>query len=208
MEAPRHGLAVARGRVLRDLIDGDLDNAYTSRFSHYMDDFAKDGWIASRTGGIGNYLALSLARDPAEAPKGRRGPLPEYLQPDMISDLMRLPVTFNAPSVTNITSTSATIHYPIEATGPNSQAILYYGPVDALTYPPREIKRGSPALREMFSPERTWQNATPSCAVTTGENVFQLTKLQPGTEYHFRLFVSNDEAKCWDPKSASFRTND
>ncbi len=208
MEPPRHGLAVARGRALRDLIEDDINNVYTPRFSHYMDDFARDGWIASHAGGIENHLALALPRDPAEVPRGRPGPLPEYLQPGMIEDLMRLPVTFGAPQVSDITSTSATIRYPIEETGPNSRAILYYGTVDALTYTPREITRGSPALREMFSPERTWQHATPESEVRAGDNVFQLTGLQPGTEYHFRLFVSHDEAKCWDPKSTSFRTND
>ncbi len=207
MEVPRGGLAAARGNTLRKLVDGDVEGVYTSRSSYYMDDFARNGWIASRTGGIENYVAHALPRDPSEVPRGRPARLPAYLQPDMLAELKRLPVTFGTAQAGNITSTSATINYPIEATGPGSRAILYYGTVDALTYPPRDVTGGSPALREMFSPQRTWQHATPESPVATGANVFRLSDLQPGTEYFFRLFVTHDEGKCWDPVSTSFTTN-
>lgn len=206
MESPRDGLAAARGQLLRDLTAAKTEAAYTSKSSHYLDDFASEGWIASRTGGIEHHLAMALPRDPAEVPRGRSTRLPDYLQPAKLAELSRLPVTFGEPEITDLTATSATIEYPFEATGPDPRAILYYGTVDALTYPPRVVTGGSPALREMFSPERTWQHATPETTVTTGPNPFRLKDLKPGTLYHMRLFVSHDHGKCWDIQSASFQT--
>lgn len=206
MEGPRGGIAAARRQVLLDLAAGNTEKAYTLKFSHYLDDFARNGWMATRAGGIDHHLAMAMPRDPAEVPRARSVRLPDYLQPAKLAELTRLPVTFGKPKVNNLTQNSATIDYPIEATGPNSRAILYYGPVDALTYPPREIKRGSPALREMFSPERTWRHATPPTTTTTGSNSFQLTNLKPATTYHFRLYVEHDEGKCWALQSGSFST--
>ncbi len=59
---------------------------------------------------------------------------------------------------------------------------------------------------DMHRLERTWQFATPEQNVATGMNHFELSGLSAATTYHYRLFVTHDQGKSWDYRSANFQT--
>jgi len=97
--------------------------------------------------------------------------------------------------------------------GPNAPSPIRYmgqpakeGTVDALTFTTREVQHGSIVQKQMYSPERTWQHATPEQAVTVGTARFPITGLQSGTTYYYRLFVNHDQGKSWDYRSGQFKT--
>ncbi|MCH7227118.1 fibronectin type III domain-containing protein [Haloferula sp. A504] len=174
--------------------------------TYYADDYQTQGWMVMATGGIEHFLPTPPGDAPTADTPEQTAPLPDYLAPEKLAQLDSLPVRFGEPAVTGISTSRAVIDYPLTETGPNSKASLYYGTIDAITYPATKINGGSPAVREMFAPERTWQHATPSAPVNAGPNRFQLDQLKPDTTYHFRLRVEHDHGKSWDFRSASFRT--
>ena len=133
--------------------------------------------------------------------------MPEYLSPEKTAQLFELPVSFGASKASEVSPDHASIDYEIIKTGPNSKAILYYGTVDSLTYPPQKVTRGSAVLIDMYRPEHTWQSATPAQTVTTGMNQFKLSGLKVGTTYYYRLFVTHAHGKSWDYQSGSFKTH-
>lgn len=164
-----------------------------------------DGWTGMATGGLEAYgqVPEKKPRDGTAIP----APLPEYLSPDKTAQLFDLPVKFGHSRASQVAASRADIDYEILKTGPDSQAILYYGTVDALTYPPKSVEKGSAAEIDMFRPERTWQHATPAQPVQAGTNRFQLKDLKPGTTYHYRLFITHAQGKSWDYHSGQFTTS-
>jgi len=173
---------------------------------YYMNDYATDGWIGMATGGIASYVATPAGPAKPASKAGAAPVLPEYLRPEKTAQLFDLPVLFGASKASAVAADHATIDYEIKKTGPNSQAILYYGTVDALTYPPQTVTKGSAVEIDMYRPGRTWQSATPQQPVTTGINPFKLRGLKPNTTYFYRLFVAHDQGKSWDYRSGRFAT--
>jgi hypothetical protein len=175
----------------------------SSKRVYYLPDYPTDGWMAMRTGGIETYLGNAAGN---EKPKVKAGApvVPEYLSPEKTAQLFDLPVVFGTAKAIQPAAGQATIEYEIKKTGPNSKAILYYGTIDSLTYPPKKVDKGSPVEIDMFRPERTWQSATPEQDVKTGMNLFKLGGLKPGTTYYYRLFVQHDQGKSWDYVSGRF----
>lgn len=176
----------------------------SSKRSYYMDDFVREGWMSMATGGMENYVVGTMDR---KVPQGKPGPLPVYLSPEKTAQLFELPVVFGKSKATQVSSDQATIEYEVKKTGPNSKAILYFGPVNSLTYPAQTVTKGSPVQIDMYRPERTWQSATPEQSIGAGTIPFKLAGLKSGTTYYYRLFVNHDQGQSWDYQSGSFKTN-
>jgi hypothetical protein len=180
----------------------DMENA-SNRRAYYMENYATDGWMGMATGGIESFTRSS-SRKPV-LKNGQPPALPEYLTPQKTAELFELPVDFGPSKASAVSSDRATIDYEIKKTGPNSKATLYYGTVDSLTYPAKDVHNGSAVEIAMSRPQRTWQSATPEQVVTAGSNPFKLSGLTAGTTYYFRLFVTHDQGKSWDYQSGSFK---
>jgi hypothetical protein len=178
-------------------------DAITSKRSYYMDNFAGEGWMSMATGGMEYHRVGNPDR---KIPKDEAAALPEYLRPEKAARLFELPVLFGKSNASQVTSDQASIDYEIKKTGPNSKAILYYGTVDCLTYPPQKLTKGSPVQIDMYRPERTWQGATAEQKVAGGTTQFKLGGLKGSTTYYYRLYVAHDQGKSWDYQSGSFKT--
>lgn len=179
------------------------DGPITDKHAYYMADYAVNGWMSMATGGIEYHVKT----DQRQFVKAKEQPaLPDYLTAAHTKELFALPVEFGEATANEVTANSATIDYPLKKTGPNSQGILYYGTVDCVTYPAKDLKNGSPAELAMASPERTWQAAIPAQKVAGGPNKFQLSDLKKNTTYYYRLYVEHDAGKSWDYRSGSFTT--
>ncbi len=188
-----HLAAMATGRTRR--------SPPSSKRTWYMDNYPTEGWMGMATGGMENYAAKAPA-----APPAHNVPRPDYLAPDKLRQLHELPVRFGPTRITDVTSTHATLEFHLPDSGENTRARLYHGPVDALTYPAREIKRGSAALIEMFSPDRTWPHATPFAAVRDNKVRFEIKNLKADTRYFARLYVERPDGKSWQLQSETFET--
>jgi hypothetical protein len=183
-----------------------LPETASSKRVYYLPDYATDGWMGMATGGMEPSLDPPSSHQPPTQKNSVRASLPEYLSPEKTVELFALPVRFGASRASEISSNQATIDYELKKTGPNSMAILYYGTVDSLTYPPKDVTKGSAVELDMYRPERTWQSATPEQKVMTGMNKFELHGLKGSTTYYYRLFVTHDQGKSWDYQSGSFKT--
>jgi hypothetical protein len=171
---------------------------------YYMSDYATEGWMSMATGGIELFTPQPRAKPKSGDAKSPN--IPDYLTSEKTAQLFELPVMFGPAEAKEISSSAAVIDYEIKKTGPNSKAILYYGTVDCLTFPPKSVTKGSPAEIDMARPERTWQFATAQQSVAAGNNRFALKNLTPKSTYFFRLFVTHDEGKSWDYDSGKFTT--
>ena len=198
--------AVKKPRAKRKVPAAEAPEAASSKRVYYLPDYATDGWMGMRTGGMETYLGNVSGNEKPKIKAGVPALQPEYLSPEKTAQLFDLPVVFGAVKTIQVDAGQATIEYEIKKTGPNSKAILYYGTIDSLTYPPKKVDKGSPVEIDMFRPERTWQSATPEQEVKVGTNPFKLGGLKPGTTYYFRLFVAHDQGKSWDYHSGGFKT--
>lgn len=172
-----------------------------SKRTWYMEDYPTQGWMGMATGGMELYPARATATAPAH-----QVPLPGYLAPEKLKQLFELPVHFGETRIVEVSATGATFEFDLPKTGPNARARLYYGPVDALTYPATSIRGESEALRDMFRPERTWAYQTPLVAISGEKVQFTLSDLKPGKRYYSRLWVEHDEGKSWRFSSGNFET--
>jgi hypothetical protein len=198
---------IGRDEEAKDSKNVDVPERASAQRFYYMKDYPTNGWIGMATGGIESYVVDPASREKPPAPKnGSPVTVPEYLTPEKTSQLFELPVVFGPSKASQVSADHAIIDYEIKKTGPNSKAILYYGTVDSLTYPPKCVNKGSAVEIDMFRPERTWQSASPEQNVTTGDNQFKLNGLTAGTTYYYRLFVAHDQGKSWDYQSGSFKT--
>lgn len=216
---PKQGrdLAKERGEYLAKIDAGDFSQLNDPRRAPvnkrwgYQTEGGRDGWTIMSAGGMEFYPPIPekcpLVVDGDFPPAAPTDQLPEYLQPDKAKQLFASPVQFGKPQV-EAQSSTATIIYPLEATGPNSKAVLWYGQKDCATFIRQDkghgTARGSAAYQDLMSPERTWTHSTPEQAVKVGDNRFALQDLTPGATYYFRLFVQHDDGKSWDYRSGSF----
>ena len=161
-----------------------------------------DHWFQMMTGGIEHYQV------PAKVTSEFTHPLPEYLQPNKLEQLLQLPAKFGSSKADRLTKNSATITYQLDEEGTNSTGILYYGEVDAITFAARKLhgtEKGRTS-EKLFANERVWSEQKDTGALSKGPNQITLTDLKSGTKYFYRLFVKNAEGKCWPPTSGSFTT--
>lgn len=162
----------------------------------------EDDWFIMGTGGMEMLEATGEVRIRTTTKK-----LPTYLQPKLAAELFQLPAQISDSSAT-ATNTSARVTYRIPDAGTNATAILHYGPRDCLSFVSRTLhgteKKG--VSRQLLSTDRTWASATKSTSIRSGKSDFDLTDLNPNTDYHYRLLVKNDAGKCWAFESGTFRT--
>ena len=172
------------------------------------------GWFAMSCGGIEYRLPSAepvaadlrarLDRPTAESE------LPPYLAGAKSKQLLALglPTRFVAKAVLAVGTGTAKIRYELAGLGGKARATLWYGLVDCATFTPQAGRLGSPVLEDLFAAERTWRSSLPSQRVVAGPNVFDLSGLDSGTKYYYRLFVEHAGGKAWELRSGSFRTQD
>ena len=160
----------------------------------------KEGWFVMATGGV-DFLpsAKSSASASASSPT-----LPDYLSPAKVAQLREGSVDFKGSVTKVLPGGAAEVTYRLGSLGPAAQAVLHYGTVDCLTFVAGKPVNNSSVERDIYSPARVWQKSTPSQTASSGNNVFRLAGLTPGSTYHYRLFVSHGEGKAWDEVSGSF----
>jgi len=159
-----------------------------------------DGWFEMSTGGIDFYPQSVVASQIIHAEK----PLPDYLAPAKVAALREGPVAFLSHEAKVLTSGAAEITYQLGKMGSNARAVLYYGTVDCITFVAGKPVNNSAAERDIYAPERVWQQSTSPQTAEPGTNIFRLTNLVSGKTYYYRLFVSHAEGKSWDAISGSF----
>ncbi len=163
---------------------------------------AEDGWFQMGTGG------MEMITPEPETTLVPSSPLPGYLSAEMTKQLFQHPIEFGRSSVTRVTDRSAVINYDLKDAGTRAEGVLYYGPIDCLTFVARKLHgtESKGVSTEMLAPDRTWASKTDAISLQTGANSIELHDLQPGTKYYYRLLVQNAEGKCWAPLSDSFTT--
>lgn len=180
---------------------GGLKSPWTSRSIGST----ADGWLTMSTGGIEMRrpkTRVCLSRQSASEE------LPLYLQPDRVAGLSVLPVRFSSHGAKAISSTAATVSYEFVDAGSNATATLHYGRADCLTFAPRTLhgteRKG--LSRELFSEQRSWESQSKNQHVDARQIEFQLHDLEPGTEYFYRVLITNEQGKSWDFESGNFST--
>lgn len=173
-----------------------------ARYQNHGVSLSHDHWFQMKTGGV-NFREV-----PSKVSSDFKHPMPPYLKPEALKQLYQLPVDIGASGVAGVSEDSAAITYQLEKAGTKATGVIWYGEVDAITFVPRKLhgtERGRTS-EDLFSKDRVWSFESPAKDMKNGENRFQLSKLKPGTKYFYRLFVKNEEGKCWASKSGSFTT--
>lgn len=163
-----------------------------------------DGEFVMRTGGMRHYAFKTPATLKTTTP------LPEYLSPQATSQLERLPAQFGTIAATPVTETTVNLDIVMEHAGTNARADIYYGEKDCLTFVQRELhatERGSSVSRSTQEDDRCWPNHVSLTSLTDGSNRIQITDLQPGKTWFYRVLVTNDDGQLWTFETRTFRTN-
>lgn len=163
----------------------------------------KEGEFAMATGGMRFYQNSTPTAPQVDAP------LPEFLNPDATKQLFELPAQMGPSRLVKATATTATLQLTIPEPGPNARAILYYGPIDCLTFAKRTLhgtERNSEVSQTAQSDERTWALEQELPSVSKGSNQITLTNLQAGQTYFHRLLITNDDGQVWSLQSGTFQT--
>lgn len=123
---------------------------------------------------------------------------PEYLSPENMADLSRLPATINMVPASNITNNSAKVSFTLDAAGTNAKATLYWGETDGLTFV--EGNKGNGGLVK-------WDNHIEVPISETGLVEYNLSNLELDTKYFYRLQLINDEGETWSFDTQNFTTS-
>lgn len=196
---PEPGKATAGKGAAPSADDDEAPAPGTNRRVARMPTYEKEGWVLMSTGGVDFHDSPAGAADNSVAHPA----LPDYLSPDKTAQLRQGPVRFDGNAAKALSGGAAEVTYRLGPMGPSARAVLHFGTVDCLTFVAGKPVNNSPAERDIYSPARTWQRATPAQSVAPGANVFRVEGLTPGTTYHYRLFVSHAEGKAWDAVSGS-----
>ena len=130
--------------------------------------------------------------------------LPDFLSPQKVKQLYKLPVQFG--ELTSVAGTnSATLNLSLKEAGSHASAVVYYGPKDCMTFAPRK-KSGTERKNSTLKDEYLWQNSQKLESVKSGNNVVKLKNLKFNTKYYYRVFVRNDQGKMWAFETESFTT--
>jgi len=130
--------------------------------------------------------------------------LPDFLSPQKVKELYKLPVEFGEQtSVAG--SRTASLRINLKDAGINASAIVYYGEKDSMNFAPRK-KSGTERNNSTFKEEYLWSHSQKVSTVKTGGNIVRLQKLKPHTKYYYRTIIRNDQGSIWDFDSHSFTT--
>ena len=167
---------------------------------------SENGWLTMSTGG----MKMVVTPEVVSLANSKPSDLPIYLQPHVANQLMTGPVTFDTSYVSDTTKTTATVTYDFVDSGPNAEATLHYGTTDCLTFVDRVLhgtEKKSAVNQQMLSSNRTWSHRTTKQPVIDNHCQFNLSNLQPDTEYHYRIHVKNDNGKSWAFETGMLQTN-
>jgi hypothetical protein len=162
----------------------------------------EDGEFAMGCGGIRLYTATVPPAPPAQET------LPYFLTDDSVARLFALPVEFGEIRVVETSADRATLEVPIADGEDLVDGAVYFGTVDALTFAPRKLHgtEKKSALSQTVN-ESAWQSKQTIERVTVGSNRVQLTGLEPGTTYFFRVLVNGAACRIWNAETLSFTTS-
>lgn len=164
-----------------------------------------EGEFAMATGGM-RFFSSPAPESPAPLKT-----LPKFLTPESTRQLFVLPAKLGPTRVTAITTSSATVELSIADAGSGARGILYYGPIDCLTFAKRELhgtERNSEASKAGQADERTWSEEEELPPLRDGVQKVTLQGLERGKNYFYRLSVENQEGKVWGFQSGSFQTKE
>jgi len=125
---------------------------------------------------------LALPNPPAPADR------PDYLKGDAVMGLEALPARLSIEPAAEIGADQAQARFTVEDLGTQPTARLFYGTEDSLTFADR------------------WQNEVEVDGLQIGDNQVRLNGLMPGTRYHYRVLIQNQEGQIWSLETQSFET--
>lgn len=163
----------------------------------------RSGEFAMGTGGM-RYYEFETPSKPVVSTE-----LPEFLTQAATRQLARLPAEIGELTTTEISQTTARIDIALKRAGPNAHAAVYYGETDCLTFAKRTLhgtERKSAVSKSTQSDDRSWRHHIAIESVQGGNNEVTLANLKPGTTYHYRVLVTNDEGKVWSFDTHTFQT--
>ena len=126
--------------------------------------------------------------------------MPEYLSSENMKDLEKLPATIEMLGIesSEITSSSAIVHFNIKETGTNAKAYLYWDTKDGLTFV--KGNKGGAGVVE-------WSNVQEISIPSDGTLFYKLENLKPNTNYYYRLQIKSDQGETWSFDTQKFKTN-
>jgi len=161
-----------------------------------------DGWFSFKMGGM-EHFTTEKSEIPLPAKfAGER--LPGFLSSAKVKQLYQLPVTFGTMTA-RTGRTSAKLNINLKDAGTGAHAIVYYGEKDYLTYAPRKI-HGTEKKSSVLTDGNTWSESKQMGEVGKGGNSVKLDHLKPGTTYHYRVLVTNEQGKMWTFETHTFKT--
>ena len=156
----------------------------------------KDNKFFMQTGGFNTLLSkrpepISILSDIE---------MPEYLSSENMKDLEKLPATIEMLGIesSEITSSSAIVHFNIKETGTNAKAYLYWDTKDGLTFV--KGNKGGAGVVE-------WSNVQEISIPSDGTLFYKLENLKPNTNYYYRLQIKSDQGETWSFDTQKFKTN-
>ncbi|MEM7699467.1 MAG: fibronectin type III domain-containing protein [Verrucomicrobiota bacterium] len=133
--------------------------------------------------------------------------LPEFLRVPSVERLFGMPVTFPQIQVSEVSADRALVEVEMLALDPITTASLYFGKTDALTFAPREL-HGTERNSELSTAinSQSWESVVEGRDRADGIYQFELSGLEPATEYFFRVLAANQVSQIWTDPSLSFTT--
>ncbi|MBV71998.1 MAG: hypothetical protein CMH52_11770 [Myxococcales bacterium] len=113
---------------------------------------------------------------------------PEHLKGESERALNALPAGIRIESAQNIDAGRADVRFSVTDAGTNPRARLFWGSQDALTFAER------------------WANERALDAVQVGMNTVSIDGLNAGSQYAYRVLISNDEGHMWTLDAGRFET--
>jgi hypothetical protein len=158
----------------------------------------EDGWFSMGMGGIPHQFGPGK---PVKLDVDAQ-PLPDWLGPEAIDDLFRLPADIGPRTVTDVTRTSAKVHVPLSplalAPGESATITVYHGPEDCLTF------HQDLGYRETKT--RFWSSHSDEVLAKDGDNVIALNGLTPGQTRFFRILITGPRGGIWSFRTEQFTT--
>ena len=122
--------------------------------------------------------------------------IPEYMAPEKLAVLQKLPIQIEMLEPQEITSSSAIVRYKVDKFGTNPVATIYLGKKDGLTFVPENPGNGG-VVR--------WDSKK-TIETTSTDISCKLEGLDPESTYFYRLQIVNDEGEIWAWDSGHFKT--
>lgn len=162
----------------------------------------KDNEYAMGCGGIRLYEHSAASIKPVTDSE-----LPYFLTSPSISSIFEMPVEFGQIQATKVWSDGALIEFVPKSETQITEATLYYGTKEALTFAPRELhgtERNS-SLSQAIN-QMAWEEKVSATNLSAGVNRFEIADLKPNQTYFYRILVKNAVSQIWSDPSRSFTT--